>query len=49
MFIKIFQEQNEASIKLLEKFGFEKWGTLPKVANFNGAKFDHLFLWSEIN
>jgi L-amino acid N-acyltransferase YncA len=41
--IAILLGQNAASIKLLEKFGFKKWGTLPKVANFNGAKFDHLY------
>ena len=41
--IAILLEQNTASIKLLKKFGFEKWGTLPKVANFDDTKFDHIY------
>ena len=41
--IAILLEQNNASIKLLEKFDFSRWGVLPKVANFNGKRFDHLY------
>ena len=41
--IAILLEQNEVSIKLLKKFGFKKWGTLPKSANIDGAKYDHLY------
>ena len=32
----ILLEHNNTSIKLLEKFGFRKWGFLPRVADFNG-------------
>jgi L-amino acid N-acyltransferase YncA len=35
-------EWNEPSIKLLEKFGFEKWGYLPEVAEFSGQLCGHL-------
>lgn len=29
---------NNASIRLLEKFGFTKWGEMPGVADFNGVE-----------
>ena len=29
-------EVNETSAKILEKFGFSKWGIMPNVANLNG-------------
>ncbi len=32
----ILLDVNVGSIKLLEKFGFEKWGHLPNIADFNG-------------
>lgn len=47
--IAILLEQNKASIKLLEKFGFCKWGTLPKAAIFDGERFDHLYYGLKIN
>ena len=34
--IAVLLEWNEASIRLLEKFGFERWGYLPEVAEFEG-------------
>lgn len=34
--IAILLESNQASIRLLEKFGFERWGYLPEVAEFDG-------------
>ena len=34
----ILLDRNIASIKLLEKLGFEKWAFLPKVANFDGIE-----------
>jgi len=40
----IVLDKNEASIKLLEKFGFEKWGHMPNVANFNGEECGHIYL-----
>lgn len=35
--ISILLDENKLSIHLLEKFGFEKWGHLPEVADFNGV------------
>jgi phosphinothricin acetyltransferase len=32
----IILENNHGSVKLMQKCGFEKWGFLPKVANFEG-------------
>ena len=39
----IVLEGNEASLKLLEKMGFEQWGYLPKVANFDGKEVGHVY------
>lgn len=39
----ILIDSNEASIKLLEKFGFERWGYLPRVAEFDGLEFGHYY------
>jgi phosphinothricin acetyltransferase len=39
----IVLENNEASLKLLEKMGFEKWGYLPRVADFDGKEVGHLY------
>ncbi len=35
-------EHNQASIGLLQKFGFEQWGFLPNLADFYGNKQAHL-------
>jgi phosphinothricin acetyltransferase len=43
-FFAIILDKNEASIKLLHKFGFEKWGYMPNVANFNGEECGHIYL-----
>jgi L-amino acid N-acyltransferase YncA len=34
-------EQNEPSIGLMNKYGFERWGFLPKIADFDGKEFAH--------
>ena len=34
---------NNGSIRLLKKFGFEEWGKMPQIAEFNEEKIDHLF------
>jgi len=34
-------EHNTASIRLMDKFGFERWALLPKIANFEGKEFNH--------
>jgi phosphinothricin acetyltransferase len=31
---------NEPSLKLFERFGFEKWGHLPSVAELDGIERD---------
>ncbi|MBT3208491.1 MAG: N-acetyltransferase [Bacteroidetes bacterium] len=41
--IAILLEHNIQSIKLLEKFGFEKWGHMPNIANFDGEEYGHLY------
>jgi len=41
--IAILLAHNEASIRLLEKFGFREWGRMPGVADFNGKERDHLY------
>jgi phosphinothricin acetyltransferase len=37
----IVLESNEASLKLLRKMGFEQWGYLPGVADFDGREVGH--------
>lgn len=39
----IVLEGNEASLKLLKKMGFEQWGYLPRVADFDGREVGHLY------
>jgi len=39
----IVLENNKASIKLLKKFNFNKWGYMPDVAEFDGAPCGHLY------
>jgi L-amino acid N-acyltransferase YncA len=39
----IVLEGNEASLKLLKKMGFEQWGYLPRVADFDGNEVGHLY------
>ncbi len=39
----ILIDSNEASLQLLEKFGFERWGHLPRVAEFDGVEFGHYY------
>jgi L-amino acid N-acyltransferase YncA len=34
---------NAASCALLEKYGFEKWGFMPGVADFNGVECGHVY------
>jgi phosphinothricin acetyltransferase len=39
----IVLDANEASIKLMEKCGYEKWGHLPGVAIFDHVEVGHLY------
>jgi len=41
--IAILLEPNTASIRLLEKFNFQKWGDMPNVAEFDGIECNHQF------
>ena len=45
----ILLDGNQGSIKLLRKFGFEKWGHLPRVAEFDGVEVGHLYYGLRIN
>ena len=46
--LAIVLEWNAPSIKLLERFGFEKWGTLPEVAEFSGRLCGHLYYGKKV-
>ena len=39
----IVLEGNQSSLKLLEKMGFDQWGHLPRVADFDGKEVGHLY------
>ena len=39
----IILENNFGSINLMKKLGFEQWGFLPKVADFNGELVGHFY------
>lgn len=41
--IAILLEWNIPSIKLLEKFGFQEWGRLIDIADFDGYTCSHLY------
>jgi L-amino acid N-acyltransferase YncA len=41
--IAIVLERNNASVQLLEKLGFQQWGLLPRVADFDGEECGHLY------
>ncbi len=40
---------NQGSVKLLEKYHFEKWGELPNIADFDGTEIGHLYYGRRIN
>jgi len=44
----ILLDTNEASIFLLKKLGFEEWGHLPDVADFDGCECGHLYYGKRI-
>lgn len=39
----ILIDSNVASVQLLEKYGFEKWGHMPQIAEFDGIEVGHLY------
>ena len=44
----IIIDTNEASIKLIEKCGYKKWGHLPKIAIFDNTEVGHLYYGKRI-
>lgn len=44
----ILLEPNVASIKLLEKYEFKRWATLPSVANIDGEWCNHVYYGREV-
>ena len=41
--IAILLDDNIGSIRFLEKFGFEQWGQLPRIADFAGREVGHFY------
>ncbi len=41
--IAILLDINVPSVRLLDKFGFRKWGHMPDVADFDGKECSHLY------
>jgi L-amino acid N-acyltransferase YncA len=39
----ILIDTNLVSIRLMEKYGFEKWGHMPRVAEFDGVEAGHFY------
>ena len=39
----ILLDANNQSVGLLERFGFQKWGHMPAVADFDGVEVGHLY------
>ena len=44
----ILLDDNVASVALLERLGFEEWGRLPRVADFDGREVGHLYYGLDI-
>ena len=40
--------QNQASIRLLKKFGFNQWGYLPEIAEIEGVLYSHVYLGKRV-
>jgi len=47
--VAILLDVNVGSIRLLEKLGFERWGHLPAVADFDGQECGHLYYGLRVN
>lgn len=41
--LAIVLDKNDRSINLLVKFGFEKWGHMPNIADFDKSECGHLY------
>jgi len=46
--LAIIIDNNEASIHLIEKCGYKKWGHLPEIANFDDIEVGHLYYGKRI-
>ncbi len=44
----IIIEGNAGSVRVLQKYGFEQWGYLPRVVNVDGTLKGHVYLGKEI-
>lgn len=44
----IVLDKNAASVAILIKMGFEKWGHLPRIADFDGEECGHLYYGKRI-
>ncbi len=45
----ILLDGNQGSIHLLKKFGFEQWGHMPRVAEFDDVEVGHLYYGLRMN
>jgi L-amino acid N-acyltransferase YncA len=46
--IAILLSGNQASIALLKKFGFSRWGCMPQIARFKNDIADHLYFGKQL-
>ena len=44
----IILDSNQGSIALLKRFGFEEWGHMPGVADFDGIECGHTYLGKRV-
>lgn len=49
IYFAVIIEGNEASIRLLKKFGFEQWAFLPDVVNIRSEKRGHIYMGLILN
>jgi len=47
--VAVVIDRNEASQKLLEKLGFERWGYLPRVLDFDEAEFGEFYYGKRVS
>lgn len=47
--IAMIVEGNAGSEAMLQKYGFTQWGRMPKIAAFNGVKYDHIYYGLPLN
>ncbi|MDZ8184022.1 MAG: GNAT family N-acetyltransferase [Nostoc sp. ChiSLP02] len=47
--VSLIFAHNQPSLKLFEKFGFQQWGYLPKVAELDGVERDLIIMGFRIN